>query len=216
MSEINNNTEIKEQDTQDEIVFERKKHIGFLLFWITNIVFLCFALYLFPRLFNPSKEIDYKWFIVFVIFLFGLYILVKNIYQMANIKRIYITKEKLVIEYYIKNDLIFPLGTFFVYSRSLPFAPMLDPRDIVIYTFGDKVKEHREPDVIFSTDPDSRIENSLYTKVNAIIKPHVMPYLLSLSDEEFEKIISHVSGYNEIGTTFLKEAMELRKEKKDE
>ncbi len=216
MSEINNNTEIKEQDTQDEIVFERKKHIGFLLFWITNIVFLCFALYLFPRLFNPSKEIDYKWFIVFVIFLFGLYILVKNIYQMANIKRIYITKEKLVIEYYIKNDLIFPLGTFFVYSRSLPFAPMLDPGDIVIYTFGDKVKEHREPDVIFSTDPDSRIENSLYTKVNAIIKPHVMPYLLSLSDEEFEKIISHVSGFHKIDTTFLKEAMELRKEKKDE
>ncbi|HEH5405267.1 hypothetical protein [Campylobacter coli] len=216
MSQTNNNTEIKEQDTQDEIVFERKKHIGFLLFWITNIVFLCFALYLFPRLFNPNKEIDYKWFIVFVIFLFGLYILVKNIYQMANIKRIYVTKEKLVIEYYIKNDLIFPLGTFFIYSRSLPFAPMLDPGDIVIYTFGDKVKEHREPDVIFSTDPDSRIENSLYTKVNAIIKPHVMPYLLSLSDEEFEKIISHVSGYNEINTTFLKEAMELRKEKKDE
>ncbi len=216
MSEINNNTEIKEQDTQDEIVFERKKHIGFLLFWITNIVFLCFALYLFPRLFNPSKEIDYKWFIVFVIFLFGLYILVKNIYQMANIKRIYVTKEKLVIEYYIKNDLVFPLGTFFVYSRSLPFAPMLDPGDIVIYTFGDKVKEHREPDVIFSTDPDSRIENSLYTKVNAIIKPHVMPYLLSLSDEEFEKIFFHVNTTSEIDTTFLKEAMELRKEKKDE
>ncbi|EAH6859674.1 TPA: hypothetical protein SG577_000081 [Campylobacter coli] len=65
MSQTNNNTEIKEQDTQDEIVFERKKHIGFLLFWITNIVFLCFALYLFPRLFNPNKEIDYKWFVVF-------------------------------------------------------------------------------------------------------------------------------------------------------
>ncbi|EOD4327368.1 TPA: hypothetical protein ACRZSK_001775 [Campylobacter jejuni] len=42
-----------------------------------------------------------------------------------------------------------------------------------------------------------------------------MPYLLSLSDKEFEKIILHVSGYNEINTTFLKEAMELRKEKKD-
>lgn len=69
MSQINNNTEIKEQDTQDEIVFERKKHIGFLLFWITNIVFLCFALYLFPRLFN--KEIDYKWFIVFLHFFLG-------------------------------------------------------------------------------------------------------------------------------------------------
>ncbi|HBK6302678.1 TPA: hypothetical protein LM659_001717, partial [Campylobacter jejuni] len=79
MSQTNNNTEIKEQNTQDEIVFERKKHIGFLLFWITNIVFLCFILYLFPRIFN--KEIDYKWFIVFFMFLFGLYILVKNIYQ---------------------------------------------------------------------------------------------------------------------------------------
>ncbi|EAH6859672.1 hypothetical protein B6H63_00955 [Campylobacter coli] len=45
-------------------------------------------------------------------FLFGLYIFAREIYKMANIKRIYITKEKLVIEYYIKNDLIFPLGTF--------------------------------------------------------------------------------------------------------
>ncbi|EGK2468795.1 hypothetical protein QMJ33_001701 [Campylobacter jejuni] len=151
----------------------------------------------------------------FFTFLFGLYILVKNIYQMANIKRIYVTKEKLVIEYYIKNDLVFPLGTFFVYYRSLPFAPMLDPGDMVIYTFGDKVKEYREPDVIFSTDPDSRIENSLYTKVNAIIKPHIMPYLLSLSDEEIEKIFFHVSATSEINTTFLKEAQELRKEKKD-
>ncbi|HEB7541754.1 TPA: hypothetical protein RZH72_000970 [Campylobacter coli] len=211
MSEINNNTEIKEQDTQDEIVFERKKHIGFLLFWITNIVFLCFALYLFPRLFNPSKEIDYKWFIVFVIFLFGLYILVKNIYQMANIKRIYITKEKLVIEYYIKNDLVFPLGTFFVYYRRLSFV--LTPGHIVIYTFGDKVKEYLEPGLFSDGDDPTK---DCFERINAIIKPHVMPYLLSLSDEEFEKIISHVSGFSEIDTTFLKEAMELRKEKKDE
>ncbi|HEB7546042.1 hypothetical protein [Campylobacter coli] len=215
MSQTNNNTEIKEQDTQDEIIWEGKKDIpSFLLYWITYIVLLCLMLYLLPRAFDNTK--NFKWFVVFIMFLVTVYALAQEIYKAANIKRIYITKEKLVIEYYIKNDLIFPLGTFFVYSRSLPFAPMLDPGDIVIYTFGDKVKEHREPDVIFSTDPDSRIENSLYTKVNAIIKPHVMPYLLSLSDEEFEKIISHVSGYNEINTTFLKEAMELRKEKKDE
>ncbi|HEB7551200.1 TPA: hypothetical protein RZH73_001692 [Campylobacter coli] len=211
MSQTNNNTEIKEQDTQDEIVFERKKHIGFLLFWITNIVFLCFALYLFPRLFNPNKEIDYKWFIVFVIFLFGLYILVKNIYQMANIKRIYVTKEKLVVEYYIKNDLVFPLGTFFVYYRHVSFA--LTPGDIVIYTFGDKVKEYLEPGLFSDGDDPTK---GCFERINAIIKPHVMPYLLSLSDEEFEKIISHVSGFHKIDTTFLKEAMELRKEKKDE
>ncbi|HEB7551203.1 TPA: hypothetical protein RZH73_001695, partial [Campylobacter coli] len=35
-------------------------------------------------------------------------------------------------------------------------------------------------------------------------------------DEEFEKIISKMTDRNEINTTFLKEAMELRKEKKDE
>nr|WP_079754918.1 hypothetical protein [Campylobacter coli] len=212
MSQTNNNTKIKEQDTQDEIIWEGKKHIpSFLLYWITYIALLCFMLYLFPRLFNPNKEIDYKWFIVFVIFLFGLYILVKNIYQMANIKRIYVTKEKLVIEYYIKNDLIFPLGTFFVYYRSASLA--LSPGDIVIYTFGDKVKEYLEPGLLSDGDDPTK---GCFKRINAIIKPHVMPYLLSLSDEEFEKIISHVSGYNEIGTTFLKEAMELRKEKKDE
>ncbi|EAI9960036.1 hypothetical protein C5441_01745 [Campylobacter coli] len=211
MSQTNNNTEIKEQDTQDEIVFERKKHIGFLLYWITYIALLCFMLYLFPRLFNPNKEIDYKWFIVFVIFLFGLYIFAREIYKMANIKRIYITKEKLVIEYYIKNDLIFPLGTFFVYYRSASLA--LSPGDIVIHTFGDKVKEYLEPGLLSAGDDPTK---GCFEGINAIIKPHVMPYLLSLSDEEFEKIISHVSGFSEINTTFLKEAMELRKEKKDE
>ncbi len=212
MSEINNNTEIKEQDTQDEIIWEGKKHIpSFLLFWITYIVLLCFALYLFPRLFNPSKEIDYKWFIVFFTFLLVIYALAQKIYRMANIKRIYITKEKLVIEYYIKNDLVFPLGTFFVYYRRLSFV--LTPGHIVIYTFGDKVKEYLEPGLFSDGDDPTK---DCFERINAIIKPHVMPYLLSLSDEEFEKIIFHVSGYNEIGTTFLKEAMELRKEKKDE
>ncbi|HEB9350267.1 TPA: hypothetical protein RZK50_001859 [Campylobacter coli] len=212
MSEINNNTEIKEQDTQDEIIWEGKKHIpSFLLFWITYIVLLCFALYLFPRLFNPSKEIDYKWFIVFFTFLLVIYALAQKIYRMANIKRIYITKEKLVIEYYIKNDLVFPLGTFFVYYRRLSFV--LTPGHIVIYTFGDKVKEYLEPGLFSDGDDPTK---DCFERINAIIKPHVMPYLLSLSDEEFEKIIFHVSGFSEIDTTFLKEAMELRKEKKDE
>ncbi|ENU0751538.1 MULTISPECIES: hypothetical protein [Campylobacter] len=110
MSQINNNTEIKEQDTQDEIVFERKKHIGFLLFWITNIVFLCFMLYLLPRAFNNIT--NFKLFIVFIMFLLMIYLFARAIYKMANIKRNYITKEKLVIEYYIKNNLIFPLGIF--------------------------------------------------------------------------------------------------------
>ncbi len=210
MSQANNNTEIKEQDTQDEIIWEGKKDIpSFLLYWITYIVLLCLMLYLLPRAFDNTK--NYKWFIVFVIFLFGLYILVKNIYQMANIKRIYVTKEKLVVEYYIKNDLVFPLGTFFVYYRHVSFA--LTPGDIVIYTFGDKVKEYLEPGLFSDGDDPTK---GCFERINAIIKPHVMPYLLSLSDEEFEKIISHVSGFHKIDTTFLKEAMELGKEKKDE
>ncbi|EKI2648924.1 hypothetical protein PD233_001479, partial [Campylobacter coli] len=118
---------------------------------------------------------------------------------------------KLVIEFYFRNDLIFPLGTFFIYHRSLSYSP--SPGHIVIHTFGDKAKEHLEPDLFSAGDDPTK---GCCEKINAIIKPHVMPYLLSLSDEEFEKIISHVSGYNEINTTFLKEAMELRKEKKDE
>ncbi len=43
----------------------------------------------------------------FFTFLLGIYAFARAIYKMANIKRIYITKEKLVIEYYIKNDLVF-------------------------------------------------------------------------------------------------------------
>ncbi|OEW69755.1 MULTISPECIES: hypothetical protein [unclassified Campylobacter] len=148
---------------------------------------------------------------VFIMFLVTVYALAQEIYKTANIKRIYITKEKLVIKYYIKNDLVFPLGTFFVYYRHVSFV--LTPGDIVIYTFGDKVKEYLEPGLFSDGDDPTK---GCFGRINAIIKPHVMPYLLSLSDKEFEKIISHVSGFSEIDTTFLKEAMELRKEKKDE
>lgn len=43
MSQTNNNTEIKEQDTQDEIIWEGKKDIlSFLLYWITYIYFYVF------------------------------------------------------------------------------------------------------------------------------------------------------------------------------
>ncbi len=210
MSQTNNNTEIKEQDTQDEIIWEGKKHIpSFLLFWITYIVLLCFMLYLLPRAFDNTK--NFKWFVVFIMFLLGIYIFAREIYKMANIKRIYVTKEKLVIEYYIKNDLVFPLGTFFVYYRHVSFA--LTPGDIVIYTFGDKVKEYLEHDLFSDGDDPTK---DCFKRINAIIKPHVMPYLLSLSDEEFEKIFFHVNATSKIDTTFLKEAMELRKEKKDE
>ncbi|EAJ0637093.1 hypothetical protein B6948_08430 [Campylobacter jejuni] len=210
MSQTNNNTEIKEQDTQDEIIWEGKKDIpSFLLYWIIYIVLLCFMLYLLPRAFDNTK--DFKWFMVFIMFLVTVYALAQEIYKTANIKRIYITKEKLVIKYYIKNDLVFPLGTFFVYYRHVSFV--LTPGDIVIYTFGDKVKEYLEPGLFSDGDDPTK---GCFGRINAIIKPHVMPYLLSLSDEEFEKIISHVSGFSEINTTFLKEAMELRKEKKDE
>ncbi|ECO7369869.1 hypothetical protein FXR79_00325 [Campylobacter coli] len=210
MSQTNNNTEIKEQDTQDEIIWEGKKDIpSFLLYWITYIVLLCLMLYLLPRAFDNTK--NFKWFVVFIMFLVTVYALAQEIYKAANIKRIYITKEKLVIEYYIKNDLVFPLGTFFVYYRHVSFV--LTPGDIVIYTFGDKAKEYLEPGLFSDGDDPTK---GCFEGINAIIKPHVMPYLLSLSDEEFEKIISHVSGFSEIDTTFLKEAMELRKEKKDE
>lgn len=48
MSQTNNNTEIKEQDTQDEIIWEGKKDIlSFLLYWI-NIycIFMFFSLFI--------------------------------------------------------------------------------------------------------------------------------------------------------------------------
>ncbi|WP_337196267.1 hypothetical protein [Campylobacter sp. B0100352/1] len=204
---MSSNTEIKEQDTQDEIIFEAKKYIPIFLFYgIIHIGLLCFVLYLLPRGLNNTT--NFKDFIVLSIFLFGLYVLAKEIYQAANFKRIYITKEKLVIEFYFGNELIFPLGTFFVYA----YTPVYSWGDIVIQTF-----KGRRYNIVNLVGREIEIKHGFFARVNAIIKPHVMPYLLSLSDEEFEKIFSRVSGdFNLIDTTFLKEAQELKKEKKDE
>ncbi|HEB7552975.1 TPA: hypothetical protein RZH74_001685, partial [Campylobacter coli] len=66
MSQTNNNTEIKEQDTQDEIIFEEKKYIfAFLFCGIIYTGFLCFFLYWLPMAFSNTK--NFKWFIVFII-----------------------------------------------------------------------------------------------------------------------------------------------------
>ncbi|MBZ7939923.1 hypothetical protein H2277_09195, partial [Campylobacter sp. W0014] len=66
------NTEIKEQDTQDEIIFEAKKYIpAFLFYGIIHIGLLCFMLYLLPRGLNNTT--NFKDFIVLSIILFGLY-----------------------------------------------------------------------------------------------------------------------------------------------
>ncbi|MBZ7965000.1 hypothetical protein [Campylobacter sp. 2457A] len=203
---MSSNTEIKEQDTQDEIIFEEKKYIpSFLYYGIVYTGFLCFFLYLSPRLFD--KEINYKWFIGFIVYLYFLYMCISLIYKAANFKKIYITKEKLVIEFYLRNDLIFPLGAFFVYSYE-PSRALLG--DIVIQTFKGK-RYHIKNLIKHEIEP----KNNFFARVNVIIKPYVMPYLLSLSDEEFEKTISFVTGFYDIKTTFLKEAIELRKEKKD-
>ncbi|WP_251815242.1 hypothetical protein [Campylobacter jejuni] len=49
MSQTNNNTEIKEQNTQDEIIFEEKKYIpAFLFCGIIYTGFLCFFSLLAP------------------------------------------------------------------------------------------------------------------------------------------------------------------------
>ncbi|EOH3411040.1 hypothetical protein ACL13C_001774, partial [Campylobacter jejuni] len=50
MSQTNNNTEIKEQDTQDEIIWELKRKVTFMIFWAYGsyfgfIIFVCFLLF---------------------------------------------------------------------------------------------------------------------------------------------------------------------------
>ncbi len=90
----------------------------------------------------------------FFTFLLGIYAFARAIYKMANIKRIYVTKEKLVIEYHIKNDLVFPLGTFFIYYRKISYSP--SPGHIVIHTFGDKAKEYLEPGLFSDGDDPTK------------------------------------------------------------
>lgn len=74
----------------------------------------------------------------------------------------------------------------------------------MIHTFGDKAKEYLEPGLFSDGDDPTK---GCFERINAIIKPYVMPYLLGLSDEEFEKIFFHINATSEIDTTFLKEAV---------
>ncbi|RTJ05367.1 hypothetical protein C3H94_09530 [Campylobacter jejuni] len=47
MSQTNNNTEIKEQDTQDEIIWELKRKVTFMIFWAYGSYLVLLYLYVF-------------------------------------------------------------------------------------------------------------------------------------------------------------------------
>ncbi|WP_054197486.1 hypothetical protein [Helicobacter pullorum] len=118
--EINNTKDtesIKLDSNGDEIVWELKKErntINFIWSWAIICGFFLFfswCIYLMIPLFLNSFK---YFFIIVMLVILQIYILYFKFYKTFNVKRLYATKNNLILQRYIGKDMIFPLGEFFV------------------------------------------------------------------------------------------------------
>ncbi|WP_072223114.1 hypothetical protein [Campylobacter coli] len=121
MSQTNNNTEIKEQDTQDEIIWELKRKVTFMIIWAYGsyfgfIIFVCFLLFVSG---NKFKVDNWKAYVVMIVIVFAIIFFTKRLYRSLNLKRMYIDNNyKLYIEKYIGKDLILESGSYVIGMES--------------------------------------------------------------------------------------------------
>ncbi|EKJ5635700.1 hypothetical protein [Campylobacter coli] len=186
MSQINNNTEIKEQDTQDEIIWElkHKKTFAFFWSWIARIGYLIigigFIVIVLEKFLNKNNN---GWLIsVILVILIILWFLQSPLMlvKTLNLKKMFIKNDNLILQKYIGKDIKITLGSFYVNITSPAwFAALLACDDVSIIDFDGKILYNLE--LI-----EDNIEN--LDKFYNILKPFITDFLLSLDKESFYNI----------------------------
>ncbi|RDU61392.1 hypothetical protein CQA53_10215 [Helicobacter didelphidarum] len=178
----------------DKIIWElrKKKGISFLKIWfyISRIVFIIFYIYVL------FKYASFRWGMIMVILFLSLVIslLLRGIFVSINFKRIYITKDKLIIERNRGDDIVLTLGTFCTYESNDNLQDALFVNDTIVFLdFNGMIKYD-----IFQHE----FEDNVLKEFQVIIKQHYTKYLLNLAQENYlelkKKIYLIVIPFNEI------------------
>ena len=197
-------TESKKLDSSgDEIVWEMKRsfHIGDkiyrIYFLIISIIVCSVITYAIFRTASPLNGFRGLFLVLFVLVTY--YLFLSQILGLFNFKRLYITNKHLVIEKYIGKKIILQLGSFYAHSSRLPTNPSSPKltQDLCL-TFFLQNKEFRiDESNLYYTDDIQNI-HELSNKLNILLKPHIMQYLLGLDKEMYSQIHNDIFIKNEI------------------
>ncbi|MBZ7936611.1 hypothetical protein H2279_08245 [Campylobacter sp. B0100352/1] len=220
MSIENNNTEIKEQDARDEIIWELKHKKTFAFFWswiarigylIVGISFIVIALEKFLNKNNNGWLISAILAILIILWFLQSPLM---LYKTLNLKKMFIKNDNLILQKYIGKDIKITLGSFYVdISSPVLFSVLLACDNVSIIDFDGKIIYNLE--LI-----EDNIEN--LDKFYNILKPFIADFLSSLDKESFHNIRntllflihdSHTNFYQNKNQIDLDKIEKLRKDR---
>ena len=210
-----NNDEVRLDSNGDEIVWEMKRsfHIGNKIyrvyFLIISIIVCSIITHAIFWTASPLNGFRGLFLILFVLATY--YLFLSQILGLFNFKRLYITNNYLIIEKYIGKKAILQLGSF--YAHSMRFSNFMSPKltDNLCLTLFLENKEFviDESNLYYADNAQNLID-----KLNTLLKPRIVQYLLELDKEKYSQIHNDIFIKNEI--PYFDEIDKLRKEKRRE
>lgn len=150
------------------------------------------------------ERYDIQSFVAIIVLLLCLLYLLLGIVKSLNFKKLYVTKNMLIIKKYLGQDIMLPLGSFCVYESNDYVGVIFFNDTIDFLGFDTKIKYS-----LFQIE----FANDTCKKINEILKPYIISYLSNLKDEEYLDIKSPKNIFGSI--PYFDEIDKLRKEKEN-
>lgn len=192
-------------ETNDEIIweFEKNKNIATKLgqFWFygLRILFAVFIIKIIDK--YLLERYDIQSFVAIIVLLLCLLYLLLGIVKSLNFKKLYVTKNMLIIKKHFGRDIVLPLGSFCVYESN-DYVGVIFFNDTIDFLGFDKKIKYSLFQIEFADDTCK--------KINEILKPYIISYLSNLKDEDYLDIKSPKNIFGSI--PYFDEIDKLRKE----
>ncbi|MCI5787015.1 MAG: hypothetical protein MR025_06170 [Helicobacter trogontum] len=185
-NDTKNKDNIKLDSSGDEIIWElkHKKSLSFFYSWLVRyIVFFggiyCIIIGIQKYLSRDDNSLSIT---IALLVLVVMWFVVSPLamYKTLNIKSIFLTNKNLIIQRYIGDKIVLPLGSFYVKITSPSWLAALSLCSLIeVIRFPDISKYWLEL-------VEWNIEN--LDKLFEILKPHITEFLYNLNDEEYKQL----------------------------
>lgn len=189
-NDTKNKDNIKLDSNGDEIVWELEKKINiFNALWSWGILIIVLLAVLFVFTLLPLKySLGFATFLIFVIGVLAIIgIFCDFFYKTLNIKKIYATKDYLVIERLFNKNIMIPLGSFYIRLTGEPSPIILD--SVGCFSFVSIINFQQQKELYnFILPSINPLKSTNFNLLEQIMIPKIELYLANIGQDDYEKI----------------------------
>ena len=189
-NDTKNKDNIKLDSNGDEIVWELEKKINiFNALWSWGILIIVLLAMLFVFTLLPLKySLGFATFLIFVIGVLAIIgIFCDFFYKTLNIKKIYATKDYLVIERLFNKNIMIPLGSFYIRLTGEPSPIILD--SVGCFSFVSIINFQQQKELYnFILPSINPLKSTNFNLLEQIMIPKIELYLANIGQDDYEKI----------------------------